>query len=216
MYIHGTSSKFYWSPCSNTSREMDSSASVIQSPALNPKKGSGARRGSNPNNAITGVASSTGTDSGITSPRPESSEKRRPSVSAGKPPGPRSLTTHPQSTALISDLKNVSLFAHLPQISTNTTSPTASITGQLLKNGKEGSVHPAIIKLGLAFADYSVMGAAERCRQMLLAFKQVHARYIAMCSHNYLSLPPPFRCSGTTRRRRIRPLVDTWKRTCVP
>ena len=58
----------------------------------------------------------------------------------------------------------------------STTSPTASITAQLLKNGKEASIHPAIIKLGLAFAEYKIMGAAERCKQMLLAFKQVRKR----------------------------------------
>lgn len=161
---------------------MDSSASIL-SPALNNSK-KGARRGSNPNNSnptnANAIVTSAGTDSGITSPRPESVEgkQRRPSVSVPKP-APRSQIPTP------SDSKNVSLFAHLPQISTNTTSPTSSITSQLLKNGKETSIHPAIIKLGLAFADYSVMGAAERCRQMLLAFKQVNAHIMVSCANNY-------------------------------
>lgn len=176
--------------------EMDSTSAVAPSPALNPKKGAGAaRRGSNPNNNNNNINNnansnnkdngkdnskdnskdnfaSNGTDSGITSPRSETAERRRPSISVSAKT-PRSTQNQSQSNILIGDLKNVSLFAHLPQISTNTTSPIASITGQLLKNGKETTIHPAIIKLALAFADYSVMGAAERCRQMLLAFKQV-------------------------------------------
>lgn len=138
------------------------------------------RRGSNPLNNLGG---STGNESGITSPRGEATEpssnipatavaqgKRRPSVSTA-PPRPTRPTNSANTPT--TSTKNVSLFAHLPQVSTNTTAPTASITAQLLKSGKEASIHPAIIKLGLAFADYSVMGAAERCRQMLLAFKQV-------------------------------------------
>lgn len=152
----------------------------------NNSKKSNNRRGSNPSNLNNSTA---GNESGITSPRgeavaeqqpinpvPTGTGKRRPSISSA-PPRP----TRPQNSANIlstiastEPTKNVSLFAHLPQVSTNTTSPTASITAQLLKSGKEALIHPAIIKLGLAFADYSVMGAAERCRQMLLAFKQVN------------------------------------------
>lgn len=144
---------------------MDSSTSVQSNQNVSTKKGGGSgRRGSNPSNLG-------GSDSGVTSPRAETVNevqqgKRRPSVSTGP------LKPSPRNTTPV-DPKNVSLFAHLPQVTISSTSPTNSITSQLLKNGKEASIHPAIIKLGLAFAEYRIMGAAERCRQMLLAFKQV-------------------------------------------
>lgn len=157
----------------------------------NAKKGNN-RRGSNPSNLNNPNSSATtgggGNESGITSPRGEAvgaeqannpagvaASKRRPSISSAppRPTRPQNSANVPPPSTATDPTKNVSLFAHLPQVATNTTSPTASITAQLLKSGKEASIHPAIIKLGLAFADYSVMGAAERCRQMLLAFKQV-------------------------------------------
>ena len=150
----------------------------------NSKKGNN-RRGSNPSNLNNSTA---GNESGITSPRGEagveqqqmnpttvSAGKRRPSISSApsRPTRSQNSANIPSSTASTDSSKNVSLFAHLPQTATNTTSPSASITAQLLKSGKEASIHPAIIKLGLSFAAYSVRGAAERCRHMLLAFKQV-------------------------------------------
>ena len=170
---------------------MDSTASVHfggatkQPNGKNPSNNSTNRRGSNPTNL-------SGNDSGVTSPRAEPTEnatgssssntvaaagKRRPSVSSAPPAGaprpPRGQNTANAAASFLASDKNVSLFAHLPQMTISTTSPTASITAQLLKNGKEASIHPAIIKLGLAFAEYKIMGAAERCKQMLLAFKQV-------------------------------------------
>lgn len=153
--------------------KMDSTSSVQTNPPGKKGNSNGPRRGSNPSNL------GGGSDSGITSPRSETNNeaptqqsKRRPSVSSG-PPKPSTRPGGLQFNSLV-DPKNVSLFAHLPQVTISSTSPTASITSQLLKNGKEASIHPAIIKLGLAFAEYRVMGAAERCRQMLLAFKQVN------------------------------------------
>lgn len=171
---------------------MDSTASVHSGGATkptgkNPSNNSTNRRGSNPTNL-------SGNDSGVTSPRAEPTEnatvsssntvaaagKRRPSVSSAPPAGaprpPRGQNTANAAASFLASDKNVSLFAHLPQMTISTTSPTASITAQLLKNGKEASIHPAIIKLGLAFAEYKIMGAAERCKQMLLAFKQVRER----------------------------------------
>lgn len=158
---------------------MDSSISVQSSNAQvtsgGPKKNA-IRRGSNPSNLNN---TTNGAESGITSPRGEfvgeqSSQsqggKRRPSVSGGPPKPPNRNA----SSNTVVDPKNVSLFAHLPQVTISSTSPISSITSQLLKNGKEASIHPAIIKLGLAFAEYRIMGAAERCRQMLLAFKKVN------------------------------------------
>jgi hypothetical protein len=166
----------------------------------NSKKGNN-RRGSNPSNFNN---SHVGDESGITSPRGEAvvveqqlinpativTGKRRPSISSAppRPTRPQNSANIPSTSASTDTTKNVSLFAHLPQVSTNTTSPTASITAQLLKSGKETSIHPAIIKLGLAFADYSVMGAAERCRQMLLAFKQVSEFVITWCSYLFFLL----------------------------
>lgn len=173
---------------------MDSTASVHAGGATkpngkNPSNNSTNRRGSNPTNL-------SGNDSGVTSPRAEpttetlanttssntvaAAGKRRPSVSSAPPAGaprpPRGQNTANAAASFLASDKNVSLFAHLPQMTISTTSPTASITAQLLKNGKEASIHPAIIKLGLAFAEYKIMGAAERCKQMLLAFKQVRKR----------------------------------------
>lgn len=154
--------------------------------ANNNSKKANNRRGSNTSNLNNSTA---GNESGITSPRSEAlaeqqpinpaatgAGKRRQSISSAPPRPTRSQNSAniPSTMNSADPTKNVSLFAHLPQVTTNTTSPTASITAQLLKSGKEASIHPAIIKLGLAFADYSIMGAAERCRQMLLAFKQVY------------------------------------------
>lgn len=136
------------------------------------KRGNSGRRGSNSG------GSGSGNDSGAVSPKigdvvdgagpPVPSHGRRPSVSGAKAKSVTSTSSISTATS-----KNVSLFAHLPQVSTCGLSPTSSITAQLLKSGKEAAIHPAIIRLGLGFADYSVMGASERCKQMLLAFKQV-------------------------------------------
>lgn len=78
--------------------------------------------------------------------------------------------------------KNVHLFGHLPHFDRSAVllNPAASITSHLLKTSKEAVIHPAIIKLALAFADYSIMGASERCRQMLLAFKQVRLSALSL------------------------------------
>ena len=159
---------------------MDLSTSVQSSNQLKKSSSNAPRRGSNPSN-LTGPS---GNDSGITSPRAESiagepfssqsQGKRRPSVS--KP----SVRNVPYGTSSSSDPKNVSLFAHLPQVTITSTSPTSSITSQLLKNSKDALIHPAIIKLGLAFAEYRIMGAAERCKQLLLAFKQVYDAIIIL------------------------------------
>lgn len=120
--------------------------------------------------------------SGLTSPRPESTPAvndaalgagpRRPSISQGGK-GPK-LAPNQQSSQASS--KNVSLFAHLPQFDRSSifaAGATSSISSHLLKGSREADIHPAIIRLGLAYADYSIIGASERCRQMLLAFKQV-------------------------------------------
>lgn len=135
--------------------------------------------------------------SGLTSPRPEATQAaaseapaasvvsgRRPSISQGGK-GPKAASSqqqqqqqqhhhHQQSSQASS--KNVSLFAHLPQFDRSAIlapGTTSSISSHLLKGCREADIHPAIIRLGLAYADYSIIGASERCRQMLLAFKQV-------------------------------------------
>ncbi len=124
--------------------------------------------------------------SGLTSPRPEAANEaqpvapvvtnsgRRPSISQGGK-GPK--VAPPQNSQNSS--KNVSLFAHLPQFDRSAiyaTGANSSISSHLLKGSREAEIHPAIIRLGLAYADYSIIGASERCRQMLLAFKQVKKR----------------------------------------
>lgn len=159
---------------------MDSGTSVNSSSKAGASKGN--RRDLNSSGKDANENGSGSGSSGVTSPRVEATElnasnsasKRRPSITViNAGPRPSSNSSNRSAPPSSEPSKNVSLFAHLPQVSANTCSPVASITAQLLKSGKEAVIHPAIIKLGLAFADYSVMGAAERCRQMLLAFKQV-------------------------------------------
>jgi translation initiation factor eIF-2B subunit delta len=147
---------------------MDSTASLTA-----PQKGRSGRRTSEES-------------SGLTSPRPEATPVvnevssasapagaggRRPSISHGGK-GPKLAP----SPTVQSSSKNVSLFAHLPQfdrLAIYAAGANSSISSHLLKGSREAEIHPAIIRLGLAYADYSVIGASERCRQMLLAFKQV-------------------------------------------
>ena len=135
--------------------------------------------------------------SGLTSPRPEaitptttSNEPnppvnpviggRRPSVSqGGKGAKAASNSAVNLSASLAASSKNVSLFAHLPQFDRSAiyaTGSTTSISSHLLRNSRDAPIHSAIIRLGLAYADYSILGASERCRQMLLAFKKVKSK----------------------------------------
>lgn len=63
--------------------------------------------------------------------------------------------------------KQVSLFSHLPQYDRQT-----SLSSGLIASNKT-LIHPSIIRLGLLYSDYKVIGANARCREMLLAFKDV-------------------------------------------
>lgn len=169
---------------------MDSSTSVISGTGKNA--GRGARRGSvsvnepqqleipQPQPPISSSSSTTST-----APQPaQPAGGRRASITnkekekggaRGGASTANSNNAAASTTATTATNKNVSLFAHLPQFDRSAilNSSSASTTSQLLKLSKETSIHPAIIKLALAYAEYQIMGAAERCRQMLLAFKQV-------------------------------------------
>lgn len=157
--------------------------------------------------------------SGLTSPRPEAITPttnepttpvnpviggRRPSVSqGGKGAKAASNSAVNLSASLAASSKNVSLFAHLPQFDCSAiyaTGSSASISSHLLRNSRDALIHPAIIKLGLAYADYSILGASERCRQMLLAFKQV-----GILLKRALLI---FRFSWIMKLLQIKPLVD--------
>lgn len=66
--------------------------------------------------------------------------------------------------------KEVSLFVHLKQYDSE-----SNLWKSLLE--QKSAIHPAIIRLGLLYADYKIIGAAARCRAMLLAFKDVIRDY---------------------------------------
>lgn len=66
--------------------------------------------------------------------------------------------------------KQVSLFSHLPQYDRQSSLSSGLIASKTL-------IHPSIIRLGLLYSDYKIIGASARCRQMLLAFKDVIRDY---------------------------------------
>jgi len=68
--------------------------------------------------------------------------------------------------------KQVSLFAHLPQYEKE-----KSITLKVRQREVAGDIHPAIICLGLKYADGSISGSNARCVAMLAAFKEVILDY---------------------------------------
>jgi len=66
--------------------------------------------------------------------------------------------------------KQVSLFSHLVQFDRDVGLSSRLIRGKVV-------IHPSIMRLGLLYADYKVVGASARCRAMLLAFKDVIRDY---------------------------------------
>lgn len=58
-----------------------------------------------------------------------------------------------------------------------------SLFGHLEKSGRNLStvaskdVHPAVVMLGMQYANYKIIGSTQRCRSMLLAFKKVISDY---------------------------------------
>ncbi len=63
-------------------------------------------------------------------------------------------------------LNSTELFAHLQQYKRITVS-------SLLKQPAIGNIHPAVLQLGLRYADGSIRGANARCLAMLNTFCQV-------------------------------------------
>lgn len=66
--------------------------------------------------------------------------------------------------------KQVTLFSHLSQYDRQSSLSSGLIASRSL-------IHPSIIRLGLLYSDYKVIGASARCREMLLAFKDVIRDY---------------------------------------
>lgn len=130
----------------------------------------------------------------------------------GQPPGPApgpghaqghaqaNTLAHPHAHAHANVPRTVSLFGHLPHFdrwAALGAHGAASVTSQLLRGSREPALHPAIIRLGLAYADYAVLGAQERCRQMLLAFQAVFRDYQA----------PPDQAISRHLEAHLRPLI---------
>lgn len=65
--------------------------------------------------------------------------------------------------------KQIAMFAHLPQYERASTVTLSERVKEL--------VHPSVIRLGLRFVNFPLMGAVERCRSMLKAFQQVIRDY---------------------------------------
>ena len=65
-------------------------------------------------------------------------------------------------------LNSTELFAHLQQFKRIN-------VGNLLQLPAAANIHPAILQLGLRYADGSIRGANARCLAMLNAFCQVSA-----------------------------------------
>lgn len=61
----------------------------------------------------------------------------------------------------------MALFSHLTQYEkkSNYTTTSANTTGE--------NIHPAIVNLGLQYAEFSIAGGNARCVAMLTAFKKV-------------------------------------------
>ena len=66
--------------------------------------------------------------------------------------------------------KQIAMFAHLPQYERVSTVTLSERVKEL--------VHPSVIRLGLRFVNFPLMGAVERCRSMLKAFQQVIRDYV--------------------------------------
>jgi translation initiation factor eIF-2B subunit delta len=58
-----------------------------------------------------------------------------------------------------------SLFGHLEK------------SGRNLNTSPSKDVHPAVVMLGIQYANYKIIGSTERCHRMLVAFKQVISDY---------------------------------------
>mmetsp|Transcript_934 Transcript_934/g.1425 ORF Transcript_934/g.1425 Transcript_934/m.1425 type:complete len:659 (+) Transcript_934:25-2001(+) len=75
-----------------------------------------------------------------------------------------------QQGAKVVSLNPTELFAHLQQYKRVTAS-------SLLSHKESGSMHPAVLHLGLSYADGSITGATARCMAMLHTFCQVINHY---------------------------------------
>ncbi|XP_071503110.1 translation initiation factor eIF2B subunit delta-like [Diadema antillarum] len=87
--------------------------------------------------------------------------------------------------------KKVSLFSHLTQFERQ-----VSLTSEL--SFASGGIHPAIIKLGLQYAEGIISGANSRCIALLVAFKKVIVDYTT----------PPQKDLSRDLESRIKPYIN--------
>ena len=85
--------------------------------------------------------------------------------------------------------KQIAMFAHLPQYERVTTATLSERVKEL--------VHPSVIRLGLRFVNFPLMGAIERVRSMLRTFQQVIQDYT----------PPPDQVISRHLDAHLRPLI---------
>jgi len=86
---------------------------------------------------------------------------------------PKSMAKAKRNQALLRTevQKKVPWFQHLPQYERE-----ASLSARLTQRN-DGDIHPEVLKLGLKFAEWMIVGGNARTRAMLLAFSRVVADY---------------------------------------
>jgi translation initiation factor eIF-2B subunit delta len=94
------------------------------------------------------------------SKQPASSKKQDVSKSSQSAPVPSKDTTKDQTGDSGSDRNGLQIFSHFSQ-------------PKPIGQGVKGVIHPAIIRLGLHFAEFKICGANARCIATLTTFKQV-------------------------------------------
>jgi hypothetical protein len=85
--------------------------------------------------------------------------------------------------------KQIAMFAHLPQYERATTATLSERVKEL--------VHPSVVRLGLRFVNFPLMGPIERVRSMLRTFQQVIQDYT----------PPPDQVISRHLDAHLRPLI---------
>ena len=92
--------------------------------------------------------------------------------------------------------KKVPWFSHLPQYERE-----ASLSARLTQSA-DGAIHPEVLKLGLKFAEWMIVGGNARTKSMLMTFSKVVADYI----------PPKGHETGTDMARnldgRLKPMIS--------
>lgn len=126
-----------------------------------------------------------GPSSQPSTPRPGASSAQG-APAAKKDPAP------PPAAAVADAMRGLRIFSHfgLPKYA-----------GTLRSNLMTREIHPAILRLGLQFAEFKITGANARCLATLQALKT--ARLVRMYKLSFM-LNNAYRSSRTTRRRKTR------------